>query len=65
VKKFLIKWILIGLVLRLILMPLTIHPDIRALDFGAFLIIFLAWIELIPWLRFMALTFLFIRHWLI
>lgn len=37
-KKFLIKWILIGLALRLILMPFTIHPDIRALDFGAFLI---------------------------
>lgn len=38
VKKFLIKWILIGLVLRLILMPFTIHSDIRAFDFGAFLI---------------------------
>jgi len=38
VKKFLIKWILIGLAIRLILMPFTIHPDIRALDFGAFLI---------------------------
>ncbi|PIU33437.1 hypothetical protein COY29_01695 [Candidatus Woesebacteria bacterium CG_4_10_14_0_2_um_filter_39_14] len=37
-KKFLIKWILIGLALRLVLMPFTIHPDIRALDLGAFLI---------------------------
>ncbi len=37
-KKFFLKWILIGLALRLILMPLTVHPDIRAIDFGAYLI---------------------------
>jgi len=37
-KKIIVKWFLIGLVLRLVIMPLTIHPDIRALDFGAFLI---------------------------
>ncbi len=37
-KKNLIKWFLVGLVLRLILMPFTVHPDIRALDLGAFLI---------------------------
>jgi len=37
-KKFLLKWILIGLLLRLILMPFTAHSDMRALDLGAFLI---------------------------
>jgi len=38
VKKFFLKWILIGLALRLILMPFTVHPDIRAIDLGAYLI---------------------------
>lgn len=37
-KKFFFKWILIGLALRLILMPFTVHPDIRALNLGAYLI---------------------------
>jgi len=37
-KKFLIKWILIGLALRLILMPFTAHSDMTALDLGAFVI---------------------------
>lgn len=37
-KRFFIKWVLIGLVLRLLLMPFTVHPDITALDLGAFLI---------------------------
>ncbi|MBU3956792.1 DUF2029 domain-containing protein [Patescibacteria group bacterium] len=37
-KKFFLKWILIGLALRLILMPFTVHPDIRAIDLGAYLI---------------------------
>ena len=37
-KKTLLKWILIGLALRLILMPLTVHPDLRAIDLGAYLV---------------------------
>ena len=37
-KNFFLKWILIGLFLRLILMPFTVHPDIRAFDLGAYLI---------------------------
>ena len=37
-KKFLIKWILIGLALRLVLMPFTAHSDMTALDLGAFVI---------------------------
>lgn len=37
-KKFFLKWILVGLALRLILMPFTVHPDIRAIDLGAYLI---------------------------
>lgn len=37
-KKFFLKWILIGLALRLILMPFTVHPDIRAIDLGTYLI---------------------------
>ncbi len=37
-KKFLIKWLLIGLFLRLILMPFTVHPDMTALSLGAWLI---------------------------
>jgi len=37
-KKFLIKWLLIGLFLRLILMPFTVHSDMTALDLGAFVI---------------------------
>lgn len=37
-KKFFLKWLLIGLVLRLVLMPFTVHPDIHALDLGAYLI---------------------------
>ena len=37
-KKFLIKWLLIGLFLRLILMPFTVHPDMTALDLGAWVI---------------------------
>jgi hypothetical protein len=37
-RWFFIKWILIGLVLRLVLMPFTVHPDITSLDLGAFLI---------------------------
>lgn len=37
-KKFFLKWVLIGLALRLILMPFTVHPDIRAIDLGAYLI---------------------------
>lgn len=37
-KKFFQKWILIGLALRLILMPITVHPDIRVFDLGAYLI---------------------------
>lgn len=37
-KKFFLKWILIGLALRLIVIPLTVHPDIRAIDLGAYLI---------------------------
>lgn len=37
-KKFFLKWVLIGLVLRLVLMPFTVHPDIHALDLGAYLI---------------------------
>lgn len=32
------KWLLIGFLLRLVLAALTFHPDIRALNFGAFLI---------------------------
>jgi len=43
VKKFLIenrliKWILIGLVLRLILMPFTVHSDLTALSLGGWVI---------------------------
>lgn len=37
-KSFFLKWVLIGLALRLILMPFTVHPDIRAIDLGAYLI---------------------------
>lgn len=37
-KKFFLKWLLIGLVLRLVLMPFTVHPDIHAFDLGAYLI---------------------------
>ena len=37
-KWFFLRWILIGLVLRLVLMPFTVHPDITALDLGAYLI---------------------------
>lgn len=37
-KKFFIKWILIGLFLRLILMPFTAHSDMTALDLGAWVI---------------------------
>lgn len=37
-KKFFLKWILIGLLLRLILMPFTAHSDMTALDLGAFVI---------------------------
>lgn len=35
-KKSLAKWFLIGLFLRLILMPITAHPDIWALNFGRY-----------------------------
>jgi len=37
-KKFFLKWVLIGLLLRLILMPFTAHSDMTALDLGAFVI---------------------------
>lgn len=37
-KKFFLRWILIGLVLRLVIIPFTVHPDIRAFDLGAYLI---------------------------
>lgn len=37
-NKFILKWTLIGLTLRLILMPFTVHSDLAATDFGAYLI---------------------------
>ncbi|MBM3205359.1 DUF2029 domain-containing protein [Candidatus Shapirobacteria bacterium] len=37
-KKFFIKWVLIGLFLRLVLMPFTAHSDMTALDLGAWVI---------------------------
>ncbi|MCX6724522.1 MAG: glycosyltransferase 87 family protein [Candidatus Shapirobacteria bacterium] len=37
-KSFFIKWILIGLFLRLILMPFTVHSDMTALDLGGLVI---------------------------
>lgn len=37
-KSWWFRWLLLGLFLRLILMPFTLHPDIRAIDLGAYLI---------------------------
>lgn len=37
-KSWWFPWLMIGLALRLILMPFTVHPDIRAFDLGAYLI---------------------------
>ncbi|MBU1126974.1 DUF2029 domain-containing protein [Patescibacteria group bacterium] len=37
-KKFFTKWIIIGVLIRLLIIPFTCHPDIRAIDFGSFLV---------------------------
>lgn len=37
-KSFFIKWILIGLVLRLLLIPFTVHSDMTALDLGGLVV---------------------------
>lgn len=37
-KKFFFKWIIIGILIRVVFMAFTHHPDIHAIDFGAYLI---------------------------
>ncbi len=51
-----LRWLLVGLLIRFLVMPFTIHPDLRALSFGAYLLSFTGNFHLYDYLSSLAAT---------